>query len=64
MEELLFPEHEWDYVNRAVERVKLAWGFHHIIKKEIPSRHMPNTDGNYKHTSFEYRMAKTAKGKI
>lgn len=35
-----------------------------IVKKEIPSRHMPNTDGNYKHTSFEYRMAKTSKGKI
>lgn len=31
MEELLFPEHEWDYVNKAVERVKLAWGFHHMM---------------------------------
>ena len=32
MEELLFPEHEWDYVNRAVERVKLAWISHHRMK--------------------------------
>lgn len=31
MENLLFPEHEWDYVNRAVERVKLAWGFHRMM---------------------------------
>ena len=31
MEELLFPEHEWDYVDKAVERVKLAWGFHHMM---------------------------------
>lgn len=30
-EQLLFPEHEWDYVDRAVERVKIAWGFHHMM---------------------------------
>lgn len=34
MEELLFPEHEWDYVNRAVERVKLAWGFHRMMNPD------------------------------
>lgn len=25
---MLFPEHEWDYVDRSVERVKMAWAFH------------------------------------
>ena len=34
MENLLFPEHEWDYVNRAVERVKLAWGFHRMMNPD------------------------------
>ena len=30
----LFPEHEWDYVDRAVDRVKLAWGFHHMMNPD------------------------------
>lgn len=28
MSESLFPEHEWDFVDIAVERVKTAWRFH------------------------------------
>ena len=28
MENSLFPEHEWDFVTQAVERVKTAWMFH------------------------------------
>lgn len=31
MNNLLFPEHEWDYVDRAIERVKNAWNFHHMM---------------------------------
>ena len=31
MNNLLFPEHEWDYVDRAIERVKIAWNFHHMM---------------------------------
>ena len=42
MENSLFPEHEWDYVDRAVERVKLAWMFH---------RHM-NPDGKPMQMAF------------
>ena len=34
MEELLFPEHEWDYVDKAVERVKLAWLSHHNMNPD------------------------------
>lgn len=30
----LFPEHEWDYVDKSVERVKLAWGFHHMMNPD------------------------------
>ena len=30
----LFPEHEWDYVDKAVERVKMAWGFHHMMNPD------------------------------
>ena len=33
-----------------------------IVKKEIPSNRMPISDGNYRHTSFEYRM-KASHGK-
>ena len=33
-ENLLFPEHEWDYVNMAVERVKTAWMFHHHMNQD------------------------------
>lgn len=32
--ELLFPEHEWDYVNVAVERVKFAWQNHHRMNPD------------------------------
>lgn len=30
----LFPEHEWDYVDRSAERVKLAWSFHHNMNPD------------------------------
>lgn len=30
----LFPEHEWDYVNVAAERVKLAWENHHFMNPD------------------------------
>lgn len=35
-----------------------------VVRKDIPSNHMPNTNGNYRHTRFEYRMAQSSKGKI
>lgn len=31
---LMFPEHEWDYVDKAVERVKMAWEFHHMMNPD------------------------------
>ena len=31
---MLFPEHEWDYVDKAVERVKMAWMFHHNMNPD------------------------------
>lgn len=34
MENTLFPEHEWDYVDKAVERVKLAWMKHHYMNPD------------------------------
>ena len=35
-----------------------------IVRKDIPSNIMPTTNGNYRHTRYEYRMAQSAKGKI
>lgn len=34
MDNLLFPEHEWDYVDKAVDRVKLAWLSHHHMNPD------------------------------
>ena len=34
MDNTLFPEHEWDYVNKAVKRVKLAWEFHRMMNPD------------------------------
>ena len=33
-ENLLFPEHEWDFVDVSVERVKTAWMFHHHMNPD------------------------------
>lgn len=30
----LMPEHDFDYVKTAVERVKIAWGFHHNMNPD------------------------------
>ena len=30
----LLPETEFDYVDKAVERVKIAWGFHHMMNPD------------------------------
>lgn len=30
----LMPEHDFDYVKTAVERVKIAWGFHHMMNPD------------------------------
>ena len=30
----LLAEHEWGYVDRSVERVKMAWGFHHMMNPD------------------------------
>ena len=34
MNDTLFPEHEWDFVEKAVERVKMAWTFHHHMNPD------------------------------
>ena len=31
---LMFPEHEWDYVDKAVERVKIAWELHRMMNPD------------------------------
>ena len=45
MDQLLFPEHEWDYVGRAVERVKMAWNFHHMMNPDGKKMHLAFSGG-------------------
>lgn len=35
-----------------------------VVRKDVPSNHMPTTNGNYRHTRYEYRMAQSTKGKV
>lgn len=41
----LLAEHEWDYVDRAVERVKIAWGFHHMMNPDGKPMHLAFSGG-------------------
>lgn len=41
----LFPEHQFDYVDVAVDRVKLAWEFHHYMNPDGLPMHLAFSGG-------------------